>query len=51
MLSAVVVKGLRHLAERAGDRFQSGLVLYTGTESLPFGEGIWAVPMSALWQA
>jgi uncharacterized protein len=43
--------GLRHLAERVGDRFRSGLVLYTGTQSLPFGDRMWCAPMSALWQA
>tara|TARA_B100001248_G_scaffold262737_1_gene262079 strand:- start:89835 stop:90908 length:1074 start_codon:yes stop_codon:yes gene_type:complete len=26
-----------------------GIVLYTGTEVLPFGKGLWAVPISALW--
>ena len=26
-----------------------GVVLYTGEHVLPFGEGMWAVPMSVLW--
>ncbi|MGI8335041.1 ATP-binding protein [Actinomadura scrupuli] len=28
-------RGLRHLADRLGDRFQAGFVLYTGEQSLP----------------
>jgi predicted AAA+ superfamily ATPase len=42
--------GLRHLADLAGDRFVAGYVLYTGQQTLPYGERIRAVPMDALWQ-
>ena len=42
--------GLRNLANRAGDRFVAGFVLYTGSQTLPFGERIRALPMDALWQ-
>ena len=42
--------GLRHLAERVGDRFVAGYVLYTGKQTLPFGPKLRAVPMDALWQ-
>ncbi|GGK80965.1 hypothetical protein GCM10012284_13670 [Mangrovihabitans endophyticus] len=45
------LRGLRHLAERAGDQFVAGYVLYTGTQTLPFGDKIRAVPMSSLWRA
>ncbi|GLY29899.1 ATP-binding protein [Kineosporia sp. NBRC 101731] len=44
-------RGLRRLAERLGDDFVTGVVLYTGTATLPFGEKMRAVPVSALWQA
>lgn len=44
-------RGLRHLAERIGDDFIAGLVFYTGTQTLPFGSRLRAVPVSALWQA
>jgi predicted AAA+ superfamily ATPase len=44
-------RGLRHLAERIGDDFIAGLVFYTGTQTLPFGPRLRAVPVSALWQA
>lgn len=30
--------GLRHLRDRLGDRFQAGVVLYTGRRTLSFGE-------------
>ena len=41
--------GLRNLANQAGDRFVAGFVLYTGSQTLPFGERIRALPMDALW--
>ena len=41
--------GLRNLATRLGDRFVAGYVLYTGQQTLPFGEKIRAVPLDALW--
>ena len=43
-------KGLRHLAARLGDDFAVGIVLYTGTQTLPFGERMRAMPVSALWE-
>lgn len=42
-------RGLRHLAARLGTDFHGGIVLYTGTQTLPFGPGMRAVPISALW--
>ncbi|MEW2442452.1 ATP-binding protein [Micromonospora marina] len=44
-------RGLRRLADRLGDDFIAGIVLYTGTSTLPFGEKLRALPVSALWQA
>lgn len=43
-------RGLRHLADRVGPDFLAGIVLYTGTQTLPFGPVMRAVPVSALWQ-
>ncbi|GGL10824.1 hypothetical protein Sme01_15740 [Sphaerisporangium melleum] len=43
-------RGLRHLADRLGDDFVVGVVLYTGTQTLPFGERMRAMPVSALWE-
>ena len=41
--------GLRALAEAVGDRFVRGIVLYTGSQVVPFGERLHAVPVSLLW--
>jgi predicted AAA+ superfamily ATPase len=43
-------RGLRHLAQRLGDDFVAGLVLYTGQETLSFGPRLRAMPVSALWE-
>lgn len=42
-------RGLRHLADRVGDDFVAGIVLYAGTDSASFGDRMVAVPISALW--
>jgi predicted AAA+ superfamily ATPase len=42
-------RGLRHLADRLGDDLIAGYVLYTGTETLPFGPKFRALPLEALW--
>jgi predicted AAA+ superfamily ATPase len=42
-------RGLRHLADRLGDDFLVGIVLYTGQQTLPFGPRMRAMPVSALW--
>ncbi len=42
-------KGLRHLQETEPAIFQRGLVLYAGREVVPFGEKLWAVPLSVWW--
>ena len=43
-------RGIRHLAERIGDDLLVGIVFYTGTESLSFGDRPRAMPVSALWE-
>jgi uncharacterized protein len=43
-------KGLQHLAEALGPAFHRGIVLYTGSEILPFGAKMWAMPVSGLWR-
>ena len=43
-------KGLKVLYDAAGERFHRGVVLYNGTECVPFGKKMWAVPIAALWQ-
>lgn len=41
--------GLRALQKIASEKFRIGVVLYAGTRVLPMGEGLWAMPISALW--
>lgn len=43
-------RGLHHLAERLGEDFVLGVVLYTGDKTLPFGKRMRAIPLCALWQ-
>ncbi len=42
-------KGLRFLAEQTGQKFVRGILLYTGSDTIPFGPNLFAVPISALW--
>lgn len=42
-------KGLRHLQETEAALFQHGIVLYAGRELVPFGDRLWAVPLSVWW--
>jgi predicted AAA+ superfamily ATPase len=41
-------KGLKRLQSLAGADFITGIVLYDGPHALPFGEGLWAIPLAAL---
>jgi hypothetical protein len=41
--------GLRYLRDKLGDRFKGGAVLYAGSDTLPFGDRLAAVPLSGLW--
>ncbi|MDR1634787.1 MAG: DUF4143 domain-containing protein, partial [Bifidobacteriaceae bacterium] len=42
--------GLRHLQAKVGRRMLAGYVLYLGEQTLPFGEGLRALPLSAIWE-
>lgn len=42
-------RGLRRLASVSGKQFKRGVILYDGTETLPLGDKLWAVPISTLW--
>ena len=43
-------QGLARLAERCGDDFQYGILLYTGQDLLPLGDKrMFAVPLNELW--
>jgi hypothetical protein len=42
-------RGLRGLGALVNKRLRAGILLYAGRELLPFGERMWAMPLSALW--
>ena len=44
-------KGLRKLQEAVQTRFAAGVVLYDGGAVVPFGNKLFAVPISRLWEA
>lgn len=43
-------RGLEFLHDKVGERFRAGILLHTGTRSLPFGDRLWALPISTLWE-
>jgi hypothetical protein len=49
-VSAGDFDGLRALAEQVGKRFRRGAVLYSGSEAIPFGPRLHALPTSVLWR-
>lgn len=44
-------RGLKRLRDELGDRFKAGAVIYTGPNSVSFGDRLSAVPLEALWAA
>jgi predicted AAA+ superfamily ATPase len=42
-------KGLRKLRTACGEDFKLGVVLYDAEQTVPFGERMFAVPISCLW--
>jgi len=42
-------KGLRKLADATGGALRLGLVLYDGEHTVPFGERLFAAPVSCVW--
>lgn len=49
-VTAADFRGLRKLKDAAGKRFATGVVLYDGEATAPFGEGLYAVPIRNLWE-
>jgi uncharacterized protein len=43
-------KGLRYLREKAKDTFIKGIVLYMGSQYIPFEKDLFALPINALWE-
>lgn len=48
-VSAGDFSGMRKLAEACGDKFVQGIVLYDHDQVVPFGENMFAAPLSCLW--
>lgn len=48
-VSAADFSGMRKLAEACGGKFLQGLVLYDHDQVVPFGENLFAAPLSCLW--
>jgi len=42
-------KGLKKLSDATGKDFKLGVLLYDGEQSLPFGDKMYAAPISCLW--
>ncbi len=49
-VTAADFRGLRKLRDAAGKRFVAGVVLYDGEAGVSFGDGLYAVPIRALWE-
>ncbi|MGD1083850.1 MAG: ATP-binding protein [Verrucomicrobiota bacterium] len=45
------VRGLQAMADAAGKRWVRGVVLYTGTEVIPYAANLHALPLPLLWAA
>lgn len=43
-------RGLRILSEAAGRRFLRGILIYLGDQTVPFGNNLYALPISSLWR-
>jgi hypothetical protein len=41
-------RGLEKLRQRIGGSFKAGVILYSGAQTLPLGDRLWAVPIGAL---
>jgi len=45
------LRGLRSLRDAAGTRFVAAVVVYDGTATVDFGEGVLAIPTRKLWES
>lgn len=43
-------RGLRILAEISGRRFLRGILLYLGSQAVPFGANLYALPINSVWR-
>jgi hypothetical protein len=40
---------MKKLRDARPGRFKAGVVLYAGSQTIPLGDRMWAVPISGLW--
>jgi uncharacterized protein len=50
-IAATDLRALAYLRDRLGKRFVRGVIIYTGAQSLPFGDRLAALPLPALWSS
>lgn len=43
-------KGLKYLREKAKNNFVKGIILYTGSQYIPFEKNLFALPINSLWE-
>jgi predicted AAA+ superfamily ATPase len=43
-------KGLKLLSEQMNEKFIKGIVFYCGSQVVPFGKNLWALPINCIWQ-
>jgi predicted AAA+ superfamily ATPase len=48
-LDATGRRALTRLRDTTGGRFRAGIVPYTGRQTIPLGDRLWAVPVSGRW--
>ena len=44
-------RGLRKLRDAAGTAFAAGIVLYDGSATIDYRDGLFAVPVRRLWES
>ena len=49
-VNAADFRGLKRLKEATGDKFEMGLVLFDHNRAVPFGDRLWAAPISCLFE-
>lgn len=42
-------RALDKLRQRTEERFRAGVLIYSGRQTLPLGDRLWSLPISALW--
>jgi predicted AAA+ superfamily ATPase len=53
LTSTPLASHVRHLAglrDRFAERFTVGLLVHAGTQTLPLGDRLWAVPVTSVWE-